>query len=251
MMNQPQGPALSLYLQRLLRRSELAVEEQQAILRLTGTDHHYRPHEDIVRPGERVESACLVAKGLVARYDQRLDGRRQITSFYIAGDMCDLHSVVAPKASWSITAISDARIIRVPHRQLGKLCVDDPGLALAFWCDCTVDASIFAKWVGNLGRKSAKERITHLFCEMGLRMEAAGLGTRQAFELRATQEQLSEATGLTAVHVNRTLQEIRAQGLVAVDRGHIQIPDWNVLAATAEFDPSYLMLEGVAKRIES
>lgn len=250
-MNQPQGPALSLFLQRLLRRSDLTGEEQQAILHLTGTDDNCRPHEDIVRPGERVESACLVAKGLVARYDQQLDGRRQITSFYIAGDMCDLHSVVAPKASWSITAISEARVIRVPHRQLGKLCVDDPGLALAFWRDCTVDASIFAKWVGNLGRKSAKERITHLFCEMGLRMEAAGLGTRQAFELRVTQEQLGEATGLTAVHVNRTLQEIRTQGLVAVDRGHIQIPDWNVLAAIAEFDPSYLMLEGAAKRIVS
>ena len=82
-------------------------------------------------------------------------------------------------------------------------------------------------------------------------MEAAGLGTRQAFELRATQEQLGEATGLTAVHVNRTLQEIRTQGIVAVDRGHIQIPDWNVLAAIAEFDPSYLMLDGVAKRIVS
>src|SRR5689334_20500345 len=140
MMNQPQGPALSLYLQRLLRRSDLAVEEQQAILHLTGTDHHYRPHEDIVRPGGRVESACLVAKGLVARYDQRLDGRRQITSFYIAGDMCDLHSLVAPKASWSITSVIEATVIRVPHTQLGRLCVEYPALALAFWRDCTVDA---------------------------------------------------------------------------------------------------------------
>jgi CRP-like cAMP-binding protein len=250
-MDHPTAQTLSLFLQRLLRRSDLTGEEQRAVLGLTGSSHRYRPHEDIVRPGERVESACLVAKGLVARYDQRLDGRRQITSFYIPGDMCDLHSVVAPKASWSITAVSEATVIRVSHRQLGKLCIDDAALGLAFWRDCTVDASIFAKWVGNIGRKSAKERITHLFCEMGLRMETAGLGTRHAFELRATQEQLGEATGLTAVHVNRTLQEIRAQGLLTFDRGHVEIGDWHAVASIAEFDSAYLMLDAPPKRIVS
>ena len=91
----------------------------------------------------------------------------------------------------------------------------------------------------------------HLFCEMGLRMEAAGLGTRQAFELRATQEQLSEATGLTAVHVNRTLQDIRTQGLLKFDRGFVDIPDWNAVASIAEFDPDFLMLDGPPKRIVS
>jgi len=250
-MDHPAEPTLSLFLRRLLRRSELTSGEQRAILSLTGKIHRYRAHEDIVRPGESVESACLVSKGLVARYDQRLDGRRQITSFYIAGDMCDLHSVVAPKATWSINAVSDATVIRVPHAELGKLCVDCPALALAFWRDCTVDASIFTTWEGNLGRKSAKERLTHLFCEMGLRIEAAGIGTRQAFELRVTQEQLSEATGLTAVHVNRTLQEIRAGGLLKFGRGFAEIPDWNAITSVAEFDPDFLMLDGPPIRVAS
>jgi CRP-like cAMP-binding protein len=250
-MDRQPEPTLSLFLKRLLRRSDLNAQEQRAILSLTGVTHRHRPNEDIVSPGERVDSACLVAKGLVARYDQRLDGRRQITSFYIAGDMCDLHSLVAPKASWSITSVIEATVIRVPHTQLGRLCVEYPALALAFWRDCTVDASIFTTWEGNLGRKSAKERLTHLFCEMGLRMEAAGLGTRQAYEFRATQERLSEATGLTAVHVNRTLQHIRAEGLVKFDRGFVEIPDWNALAAIAEFDPGFLMLDGPQKRIIS
>ena len=250
-MTQSAQASLSLFLKRLLLRSPLRAEEQGAVLDLTGTEHRYAAHRDIVMPDEHVESACLVVKGLVGRYDQRLDGRRQVTSFYIPGDMCDLHSVVVPKASWSISAISDATVVRIPHKQLRRMCIEYPALAIAFWRDGTVDSSIFAKWVGNLGRKSAKERLTHLFCEMGLRIEAAGLGTRQQFELRATQEQLGEATGLTSVHVNRTLQEIRGQGLLTFDRGHVGISDWTAIAATAEFDPGYLMLSGTEAQSRS
>lgn len=242
-------PALSLFLERLARRSFLTDEEKRAILGLQGTKNRYATHADIVSPGQCVDSACLVAKGLVGRYDQRLDGQRQVTSFYVAGDMCDLHSVVAPRASWSITAVSQATVIRVPHRQLRDLCVTYPAIALAFWRDGTVDASIFAKWVGNLGRKSAKERIAHLFCEMGVRIEAAGLGSRTSFDLPVTQTQLGEATGLTAVHVNRTLQEIRARDLLSFAQGRVEIRDWDALATVGEFDPGYLMLSGPPQRI--
>lgn len=250
-MTQPPDSPMSLFLKRLLRRSALTPVEQRAILALRGSKHSYRAHVDIVMPGEHVESACLVARGLVGRYDQRLDGKRQVTSFYVAGDMCDLHSVVAPMASWSITAVSDASVIRVPHHQLRELCVRYPAIALAFWRDGTADASIFAKWVGNLGRRSAKERVAHLFCEMGLRSEAAGLGTRLSFDLPATQEQIGEATGLTAVHVNRTLQQIRGKNLLSFSKGVVEIPSWDALVATAEFDPAYLMLDGPPQRVVS
>ncbi|HEV2596227.1 MAG TPA: Crp/Fnr family transcriptional regulator [Sphingomicrobium sp.] len=248
-MNAVPDSAISLFLKRLRRRSALTVEEQAAIHKLNGRKHSYAAHTDIVAPGETVESACLVANGFVGRYDQRLDGQRQVTALYVPGDMCDLHSVVAPKASWSITAVTPATVVRVPHRQLRDLCVKYPSIALAFWRDGTADASIFAKWVGNLGRKSAKERITHLFCEMGLRLEAAGLGSRTSFELPITQSQLGDATGLTGVHVNRTLQDIRTKGLMSFSQGRTDIPNWDALAATAEFDPAYLMLEGPPQRI--
>lgn len=248
-MHQPRNSSISLFLERLLLRSALTPDEQRAIQGLVGEEHRYAAHVDIVRPGETVKSACLVASGLVARYDQMLDGRRQITSFYIPGDMCDLHSVVAPKASWSITAISPVTINRVSHSQLRDLCIHYPGIALAFWRDGTADASVFAKWVGNLGRKNAKARIAHVMCEMGMRTEAAGLGTRTSFDLRTTQEQLGEASGLTPVHVNRTLQEIRAQGLLTFRNGRVDIRDWDSLAALAEFCPDYLMLEGPPHRV--
>jgi len=248
-LESPERSAVALFLKRLLLRSALSPDEQRAVLGLTGEQQRVATHMDIVSPGETVETACLVARGLVARYDQMLDGQRQITSFYIPGDMCDLHSVVVPKASWSITAVSSVHVVRVPHRQLRELCIRYPALAIAFWRDGTVDASVFAKWVGNLGRKNAKARIAHVMCEMGLRMEAAGLGTRTSFELPVTQEQLAEATGITAVHVNRTLQEIRGDGLLSFRGGRVEISDWDALARVAEFEPGYLMLEGPPQRL--
>jgi CRP-like cAMP-binding protein len=240
---------VSLFLKRLLIRSTLNREEQDAILGLRGEKQSYAARHDIVSPGQVVQAACLVERGLIARYDQMLNGQRQVTSYYIAGDMCDLHSLVVPKASWSITAVDQVKIIRVPHAQLRELCLNYPAIALAFWRDGTVDASIFAKWVGNIGRRNAKARIAHIICEMGLRSEAAGLGERTSFQLNATQEQLAEATGLTAVHVNRTLQDIRQEGLLGFSRGHVEISNWDALAGTAEFDPAYLLLDGPPQRI--
>jgi CRP-like cAMP-binding protein len=244
-----QTQPIAAFLKRLLLRSALTSDERRAIASLTGDKQEYAAHIDIVSPGQTVEHACLVARGLIARYDQMLDGQRQTTSYYIPGDMCDLHSVVAPKASWSITAVSPSAIIRVPHRQLRDICARYPEIALAFWRDGTADASVFAKWVGNLGRKNGKARIAHIMCEMGTRMEAAGLGSRTEYELPVTQERLGEAAGLTSVHVNRMLQEIRASGLLAFHNGRVEIFDWDALASVAEFDPAYLMLDGPPHRL--
>jgi CRP-like cAMP-binding protein len=234
--------ALQKFLARLLSRSALSDEEQDAILKLSGRTLQTQPRVDIVTPGETVDYACLVAKGLAARFDQMRNGQRQITAFYIPGDMCDLHSVVAPTAGWGICALAPTTIIAVPHDQLRALTARYPALALAFWRDSTADASILAKWVANLGRQSAICRLAHVICEFGVRFEQAGLGTRTSFELNATQEQLADAMGLTSVHVNRTLQRLRAAGVLSLRSHSVEVLDWRRLAEIAEFDPDYLLL---------
>jgi CRP-like cAMP-binding protein len=138
--------------------------------------------------------------------------------------------------------LTEATILQVPHAALCRVIDEFPNLALAFWRDGTADASIIAKWVGNLGRQDARARLAHLLCEFGIRMEQAGLGTRNSFELRITQEQMADALGLTPVHVNRTLQRLRAEGLVVCQAYRIEVDDWNALVDAAEFDPSYLLL---------
>ena len=234
--------ALNAFLQMLLLHSKLSRVEQDAILGLTGRAVRVRSRFDIVTPGQTVDHACLVGSGLVARFDQMRDGRRQSTSLHLPGEMCDLHSVVQPKASWSITALTDATALLVPHDQLWRIALRHPNLAIAFWRDGMAQSAILAKWVGNLGRKNAAARVAHIFCEVGLRSEAAGLGTRSGFDLAMTQEQLADAAGITPVHVNRTLQLLRRDAGLTFKRPRVGVDDWGKLAAVAEFDPEFLLL---------
>jgi CRP-like cAMP-binding protein len=138
--------------------------------------------------------------------------------------------------------LSRATLLFIPHAALRRL-VLDPSLAMAFWRDTVTDGSVLAKWAANLGRKQAIPRLAHLFCEMGMRMEQVGLGTRNDYTLPLTQSQMADAVGLTAVHLNRTLKSLREEG-VTFNRGHVRIASWSSLAALAEFDPAYLLLPG-------
>jgi CRP-like cAMP-binding protein len=234
--------ALSRFLARLTLRSQLNDEEQRAILGLTCEAREVRANHDILRPGEKTENATLIGHGLAARFDAMKDGRRQLTAIYIPGDMCDLHSVVAPIAGWGLMALSPTSIFLVPHAELKHLARRYPAIAMAFWRDTTVDGSILSKWVGNLGRRDAKARTAHLICEMGVRMEAARLGKPDCFPLDMTQTQLAEVLGLTAVHTNRTLQDLRRDALISTEARTMTVADWQRLCDLAEFDPVYLLL---------
>ena len=135
--------------------------------------------------------------------------------------------------------------------QLRELCVKYPSIALAFWRDGTVDASVFAKWVGNLAVRARRSASRTCSAKWDCGWKLPEWEAAQSFELPVTQSQLGEATGLTAVHVNRTLQEIRSKGLLSFSQGRVEIPDWGSVAAVAEFDPAYLMLGGPPQRIVS
>lgn len=235
--------ALERFVHRLSLHSTLSPKEQDAIRHLRGQVLRVRPHRDLMAPGDTVEYSTLLAEGLLARFDMMRSGSRQITTFHIAGDMCDLYSTVAPFISWGITALSRSIVVRIAHADLRALVHEFPNIALSFWRDTTLDASILAKWVANVGRKDAQARIAHLLCELGVRMERAQLGARHAYPLPATQEQIGDAMGLTSVHVNRTLQALRAQGLITMRDHVVRIDDWEGLAAVGEFTPTFLLID--------
>lgn len=245
------SPALERFLARLLRRSTLTSVQRQAILELPHRVVRVPSRADISSAGQTLSHACLIGSGLVARFDEMRDGQRQIAALHIAGDMADLHSVVAPTRPWGLTALSESIVLQVPHEPLRELACAHPDVALAFWRDCTVDFSVVSKWVGNLGRQGARGRLAHLLCEMGVRFELAGLGTRTSFALEATQEQLADALGLTSVHVNRTLQSLRRDELVVMRNHLVEVLDWERLADVADFDPSYLLTDVPPGRSEN
>lgn len=233
--------ALNQYLKRLQAHSVLADDEQQAILTLPGETSTVVAHRELVRPGDQVDRAILVCHGLLGRYDLMRDGSRQITALHVPGDLCDLHSVVAPTTGWGINALEDAGIYTIPHNAIRQLVTVYPNLAMVFWRDATLDASILAKWVANIGRKSALARIAHLLCEIGLRLEAAGLGHHKNFALSLTQEQIGDMVGLTPVHENRTIKALREQRLVTIVHGRVDVLDWGQLTLIADFVPTYLL----------
>lgn len=228
----------------------LTSEEIGAILALKGEVTEVAAHRDFVLLGEQVDHACLVVDGLVGRFGGGREGNRQITCFHIPGDMADLPSVVSPKSAWGLSALTHTRILRVPHVEFRRTAAAFPGVAEAFWRDCVADGSIFSEWVVNVGRRDALSRIAHLLCEMAIRYERARLGTRRSFRFPATQADLGDATGLTPVHVNRMLKELRTRSIVETRSGSVTIHDWDGLVATGDFDEGFLLLDAPAPRIK-
>lgn len=245
MIQQNKLPSSNLepFLARLNGRSVLSVREQERIVELPTRARQVPPNVDLVRLGQRVDHACFVVAGLVGRFDQNPLGGRQITALHIPGDMPDLHSVVQPTATSALQALSTTTLLEIPHAALRHSAAEFPAIAEAFWRDTMVDSMILAQWVLNVGRRDARSRVAHLLCEMAWRYGYAPAQGKIMFQLPMTQTHLADATGLTAVHVNRTLSAFRHIG-VAFRSKVVRIDDWDTLARVGDFDPGYLQAGG-------
>lgn len=229
------------FLDRLTKRSSLTVEEREAVLALPGYAVQVQSNRDFVSLGDQLDHSCLIVAGYVGRFDQNAAGVRQITAVHLPGDMADLHSVVQPEATSALQALSTATILRIPHDAVRSTAAAFPAIAEALWRDCMVDSAVLAQWVVNIGRRDAKSRIAHLICEIATRLGVVSAKGEIMFPFAVTQSQLADATGLTPVHVNRTLQVMRKEGLVEIRR-NARIFDWNALMETGDFDSDYLQV---------
>ena len=229
---------------RLVRKlqsiTSLSAEEEQALLDLPMTVRRYSRGEDIIREGDISSECCLVLEGFAFRYKLLPDGRRQIMAFQTPGDMPDLQSLHVPVMDHSVGAMMWTEAAFIPHRNLRELTERFPGLLHAFWRDTLIDAGIFREWMIGVGRRSARERIAHLICEMLLRFGAVGLAPEQTFRIPATQADIADALGLSNVHVNRVLQDLRRDGLITWTNTLVTVLKWEELQAQALFDATYL-----------
>lgn len=234
--------ALSRWVDRLALRSTLSAEEHATLLALPGLLETIQPNRDFVRLGEHVDKACLVVSGLAGRFGQTRSGARQITALHLPGDMADLHSVVLPTSGSALQSIGEAVIYRVPHVHLRAAMSAFPALAEIFWRDCEVDAAVLSQWALRNGRLTAVGRVAHLLAEMACRLSLGQGRDGLAFDWPLTQAHLSDATGLTPVHVNRMMRTIREAGAADVRDRRLQILSWDTLRALGEFDARYLQL---------
>ena len=173
------------------------------------------------------------------------DGDRQIVSVHVPGDFIDLEAALLSVADHNVQSLTRCEFALFPIAAVKALMKSHPQIAEALWVDTLVDASVYREWIVNVGRRDARSRIAHILCEFARRLEIAGLASKTGYELPMTQEQMADATGLTSVHVNRTLKGLERDGLVARTKRHVGIPDWERLRAVGGFSELYLHLDQV------
>ncbi|TXM64025.1 Crp/Fnr family transcriptional regulator [Methylobacterium sp. WL120] len=234
--------ALGLLVRRLERIGRLSNVERHAVESLPTKVQRLRPRQDIVREGDKPEHSCLIVEGWAFRYKLLGGGRRQILSFHVPGDVPDLHSLHIDTMDHGLAALTEATIAFIPHESLFEVTKRFPGLAGILWRETLIDAAIFRQWITGMGQRDAFGRMAHLLCELYCKLEAIGLASEQRCTLPITQGELGDALGLSSVHTNRTLQELRAQGLVTLRSQALSITSWDGLVRAAEFNPAYLQL---------
>jgi CRP-like cAMP-binding protein len=197
---------------------------------------------DMVREGDRPSQCFVLVEGFVCRYKLTEDGRRQIFSFHTPGDIPDLQTLHLGVMDHSVKTLTRCKVAFVPHDVIAALTRRCPRIGDVLWRDTLIDAAIFREWMVGIGRRSASTRIAHVLCEVFLRLNAVGLTNGYECEFPITQTEIGDALGLSTVHVNRSLQELRGNGLIELRRGFLGILNWEGLKKAGEFDPAYLHL---------
>ena len=231
------------HLMKLRARDDITADEERALRDAVGEVIHYPADHTFITAGRELNHSTLLIEGFLCRYKDLSGGQRQITEVHVAGDFADLHSFTLKYLDHNVMALTPSKIVQVPHEKLAAITEQFPHLARVLWFATNLDAAIHREWEVSLGRRSALERTAHLFCELQVRLGVVGLGSEREYALPITQSELAECLGLTSVHVNRVLRELRERELVEFRSGRVMIADLAGLKNVAEFDPAYLYLD--------
>jgi CRP-like cAMP-binding protein len=231
----------------LIRKLEsiftLTGDERQALEALPMQIAALKENQDIVRQGDRPSRSCLILSGFTCTYKITGDGKRQIHNFQIPGDIPDLHSLHLEVLDNSLGILTPCSVGFITHEALNKLLEGHYRIARAFWRETLIDGAIFREWMTSIGQREAYPRVAHLLCEMLVRLRAVGLANGNRCKWPITQAEIGDALGITTVHVNRVLQQMRADGLIELQGNRLNIPDWNRLKEAGDFEPTYLHLQ--------
>lgn len=227
---------------KLAVRDDLSAEERGALAGLVDRVVTFAPGQSTVVEGQRLTESQLLVSGMCARSKAMEDGRRQITALHVDGDFVDLHGFLLKRLEHDIIALSPVQMAMVPHGRLMDISHQFPHLTRLLWLSTLIDSAIHREWIVSAGRRSALEQVAHLLCELLLRYRVVGAAHGSSLPLPLTQEQLADACGLTPVHVNRVVGQLKADGLIDWRRGEVVFHDFDALAERAGFDPTYLSL---------
>lgn len=237
--NTASKPTQSLLL-KLRARDTVTAEEEQALESLIADVHDVPVGQDLVREGDRPGFSTLLIGGFAGRYKVLEGGGRQITAVHTAGDFVDLHSFMLKVMDHGVVALTACRIGRASHAALRDISEKYPHLMRMLWLATLIDGAIHRQWLVAMGRMTALGHTAHLICEIYLQLAIVHLAQDFVFDFPMTQNELADTLGLSAVHVNRVLQELRRKELIRWEGQRVSILDWERLQEVAQFDPGYL-----------
>lgn len=236
---------------RLSEYTRLSVPDVSAIDAASRRVRRLRAHDDLLREGDTPRGVFLMLSGWACRYKTLEDGRRQIVSFFVPGDLCDLNLFVLREMDHSLGALTPATVAEISRDEFDQLTEGSPRVTQALWWNLLVTMAIQREWTVNLGQRTAYERLAHLFCELFVRLRGVGLTRGDRCDFPLTQNDLADATGLTAVHVNRTIQELRRQNLIELNRRELRIPDLDALMRAGLFNINYLHTDREGRHLDA
>jgi CRP-like cAMP-binding protein len=225
---------------RLRATSGVSDEDIRAIQALPISVKDYPAERAVVSDGQRATECCLIARGFCARSKTTSEGRRQILSIHIPGEIPDLMSLHLHVMDHDLSTLTACTLGFINHETLRLLHRRQPNLADIFWRDTLIDAAMFREWIVNVGQRPAPARLAHVIVELRERLKVIGRIEGASFEMPLTQEQVGEALGITAVHANRVIKQLRQDGIVDLRRGRVDVLDEGRLVELAGFDGRYL-----------
>jgi len=240
-MPAPEREPLAPFLRELKRYAPLGEDDVRSVLELPTRLRRLDAASYLVREGDIPTYCSILIDGFAYRQKITGEGARQILAVCIPGDASDFQNMFLDVSDHGVQTLSRTIVADIPREELQRLALTRPAVGSAIMHITLIEASIMREWVVNVGRRDARSRIAHILCEFAVRLETRGLASRDSgFELPMSQEQLADATGLTAVHVNRVLKALQGEGLIDRQRRYISFPDWRALQDVADFSRGYL-----------
>lgn len=220
--------------------AKLSAQEVSALAAATSAPQDHAARKDLIREGDRPGPVFVVLEGWACRYKILPNGARQILAYLMPGDSCDLHVALLAEMDHSIQTVTAARIATIDRVEMDRIMDKHRGIAKAMYLGQLIDEGTMRAWITSMGRRSSIERVAHLMCELYLRARNVGLTLEPRFALPLPQAMLADSLGMTPVHLNRVMRELRESGAMTLQRGSLMIEDPLKLVRIAGFDDSYL-----------
>ena len=220
----------------------LTDEDRSKLERIAGSSHVVAARRDVISEGDAPDDVHLVLEGIACRYKVLANGKRQIMALLLPGDFCDLHVAILGAMDHSIGTLTRCTMVDIPRGVIDELAETEPRITRALWWVSLVDEAILREWLVSMGGRPADQQLAHLICELLVRLQVTGLADRESYELPLTQEDLADALGLSVVHVNRSIQKLRSEGLVRIHGRRVTVLDLLRLEELAGFNANYLHL---------